>query len=77
MDTIMTPEQQTRNEALIRHTLERAALRKTEITSEMIDAGEEILIGDVGAAINYNWNPRDLAFRVYQAMAQRGVGSPR
>jgi hypothetical protein len=56
---------------------DRAALRKTEITSEMIDAGEEILLGDVGAAINYNWNPRDLAFRVYQAMAQRGVGSPR
>ena len=49
--------------------IDRATLpTEIEITPQMIEAGEDVLRQNVGAAINYNWDPQDLALQVYRAM---------
>jgi hypothetical protein len=42
-----------------------------EITSEMIEAGEDVLLSVLGGAVSSHWWPDELAKRVYLAMASR------
>ena len=41
-----------------------------EITPEMIAAGEDVLLGELGGAVSSYWFPDELAKRVYLAMAR-------
>ena len=38
------------------------------ITEAMIEAGEQILLGELGGAVSSHWSARDLAMKVYAAM---------
>jgi hypothetical protein len=40
-----------------------------EITQEMIDAGEDVLLGELGGAVSSHWSAPDLAKQVFSAMA--------
>jgi hypothetical protein len=40
-----------------------------EITEEMIAAGEDVLLGELGGAVSSHWLPDVLAKEVYLAMA--------
>ena len=40
-----------------------------EITSTMIAAGEDVLLGELGGAVSVHWFPDDLAKKVFSAMA--------
>ena len=51
---------------------------KAEITAEMITAGEEVILGEVGGAdLGGYFSARDLARRVYLAMRERETPKPR
>jgi hypothetical protein len=39
-----------------------------EITPEMIEAGEYILLANLGGAVSSHWDPYELAILVYRAM---------
>ncbi len=39
-----------------------------EITPEMVEAGSEALLAELGGGVSFFWNPRDLATSVYRAM---------
>ena len=44
-------------------------LKEIEITPEMVEAGEGILLAELGGAVtSVFWHPRDLAKQVYLAM---------
>lgn len=43
---------------------------EVEITPQMIEAGEDVLSGELGGAVSSHWDPRDLAIQVYRAMIQ-------
>jgi hypothetical protein len=40
-----------------------------EITPEMIEAGEDVLLGELGGAVTSYWSAPELAKRVFEAMA--------
>ncbi len=42
-----------------------------EITPEMIEAGENVLLEELGGGVICHWCPRDLAAEIYRAMAGR------
>jgi hypothetical protein len=46
-----------------------------EITKEMIEAGAEVLLGELGGAVFSFWSAPDLAIRVYLAMSSRSETS--
>ena len=46
-----------------------------EITEAMIEAGVEILLGELGGAVSSFWSAPDLAIRVYLAMRSRSETS--
>jgi len=39
-----------------------------EITPEMIEVGEAVLLGELGGAVSSHWDPSVLAASVYRAM---------
>ena len=45
-----------------------------EVTPEMIEAGEDVLLSELGAAVSSYWWPDELAKRVFLAMAMRSSG---
>lgn len=45
-----------------------------EITPEMLDAGENELLCELGGAVSCHWLPRDLAEKVYRAMQRARLG---
>ena len=47
---------------------DKSALSEIEITPEMIDAGEGVLLSTLGGGVSVHWCPRDLALSVYRAM---------
>ena len=52
------------------------AVVDVEITPEMIEVGESILLGELGGAVTSFWSAPDLAVSVYRAMASlRSEGS--
>jgi hypothetical protein len=40
-----------------------------EITPAMIEAGEDVLLGELGGAVTSYWSAPELAKRVFEAMA--------
>ena len=52
-----------------------------EITPEMIEAGEDVLVSTLGGAVSSHWCPPDLASQVYLAMrsmeAESQLANPR
>ena len=42
-----------------------------EVTPEMIAAGEQALLCELGGAVSEVWHPRDLAISVYRAMEKK------
>ena len=42
---------------------------RIKVTAEMIDAGESVLLCELGGAVSSFWYPRDLAEMVSRAMA--------
>lgn len=52
---------------------ERDKAEEIEITPEMIEAGEEVLLEELGGGVICIWNPHDLARLVYLEMARRIV----
>ena len=42
---------------------------ENEITPEMEESGENVLLGALGGAVSSHWCPRDLAVSVYRAMS--------
>jgi hypothetical protein len=48
---------------------ERDGALEIEITSEMIAAGEQALLCELGGAVSSHWSAPDLAIEVYLAMA--------
>jgi hypothetical protein len=40
-----------------------------EITKEMLAAGEDVLLCELGGAVSSHWYPRELASAVYRSMA--------
>lgn len=60
-------EIQAREEAMI--SADRpTTLEPIEITPEMIDAGEDVLLCTIGGPEDLIWHPRDLAEKVFLAM---------
>ena len=49
---------------------DRATLDIFELTPEMIDAGEHVLLCKFGGAVTVHWDARDLAREVFWAMRQ-------
>jgi hypothetical protein len=47
-----------------------------EITEEMIEAGADVLLGELGGAVSVFWSAPDLAKRVYRAMRAQSRPSP-
>lgn len=44
-----------------------------EVTPEMIEAGEQVLLCELGGGVSSNWDPADLAARVFAAMVRSGA----
>jgi hypothetical protein len=51
-------------------------LTEVEITPAMIDAGEDVLLGTIGGPLEIVWYPRDLAVKVFLAMARLATSPP-
>jgi hypothetical protein len=66
----LTDENKTRN-----NVADRPIPPESEITPEMIAAGEDVLLCELGGAVTSHWDARGLAIAVYQAMAV--LGRPR
>ena len=54
---------------------ESVPTEEIEITEAMIEAGEDVLKGELGG-IEVIWNPRDLAASVFLAMERIRLSSP-
>jgi hypothetical protein len=50
---------------------DRPATKSTDekITQEMIEAGEDVLLGELGGAVSVHWDAAELAIAVYRAMS--------
>jgi hypothetical protein len=55
---------------------DRQAGAEIEITEEMIEAGADVLLGELGGAVSVFWSAPDLAKRVYRAMRAQSRPSP-
>ncbi len=53
---------------MAQESCERLLPTEIEITTAMIDAGEDELLGKLGGAVTVHWDARDLAMKVYRAM---------
>lgn len=47
---------------------DRKESREIEVTPEMIEAGEDVLLSTLGGGVSVHWLPSELAASVYRAM---------